>query len=71
MMSCKKKQAKFRKNKKMVELLSNRNINLLNFSHFTPPLRWYFNHAFSGMVNLSSIWMMGHGLLSTKISQNT
>ncbi len=55
----------------MVELLNNRNINLLNLSKFTPPLRWYFNHAFSGMVNLSSIWMMGHGLLSTKISQNT
>lgn len=55
----------------MVELLSNRNINLLNLSKFTHPLRWYFNHAFSGMVNLSSIWMMGHGLLSTKISQNT
>nr|DAQ23649.1 MAG TPA: hypothetical protein [Caudoviricetes sp.] len=55
----------------MVELLSNRNINLLNLSKFTPPLRWYFNHAFSGMVNLSSIWMMWHGLLTTKISQNT
>lgn len=70
MMSCKKKQ-NFEKIKKIVELLSNRNINLLNLSKFTHPLRWYFNHAFSGMVNLSSIWMMGHGLLSTKISQNT
>lgn len=70
MMSCKKKQ-NFEKIKKIVELLSNRNINLLNLSKFTPPLRWYFNHAFSGMVNLSSIWMMGHGLLTTKISQNT
>lgn len=70
MMSCKKKQ-NFEKIKKIVELLSNRNINLLNLSKFTPPLRWYFNHAFSDMVNLSSIWMMGHGLLTTKISQNT
>lgn len=55
----------------MVELLSNCNINLHDLSKFTPPLRWYFNHAFSGMVNLSSIWMKEHGLLTTKISQNT